>query len=228
MSRIEFMSSLGALLQDISVEEREEVLQYYNDYFDDAGEENEQHVIEELGSPQKVAVTIKVGLRGRDDEASEYGETGYTDTRFEQKENPMNPKEADYHSTQPKTNKTLKIILIIAIIVIGGPIVIPLACGIFATLVAMLIAIVVFFAGLMVAAISIMIAGIVVFCVGLTQMIATLPVGLLLSGVGMVLFVLGMVGTVLMVKAAVVAFPAVFRGVVWLCRKPFEKRGAVA
>ena len=28
---------------------------YYNDYFDDAGSENEEKVIEELGSPAKLA-----------------------------------------------------------------------------------------------------------------------------------------------------------------------------
>ena len=37
MNRIEFMTELAALLQDISAEERIEAMQYYNDYFDDAG-----------------------------------------------------------------------------------------------------------------------------------------------------------------------------------------------
>ena len=41
MTRVEFMNELRALLWDLSVEEREEALQYYNDYFDDAGAENE-------------------------------------------------------------------------------------------------------------------------------------------------------------------------------------------
>ena len=41
MSRIEFMNELRALLLELSAEEREEAMQYYNDYFDDAGIENE-------------------------------------------------------------------------------------------------------------------------------------------------------------------------------------------
>ena len=45
MNRIEFMTELAALLQDVPVEERREAMQYYNDYFDDAGEENEEQVI---------------------------------------------------------------------------------------------------------------------------------------------------------------------------------------
>ena len=59
MDRLEFMNQLESLLRDIPVTEREEALQYYNDYFDEAGPENEARVIRELGSPQKVASTIK-------------------------------------------------------------------------------------------------------------------------------------------------------------------------
>ena len=42
MSRTEYMRELDALLQGISKEEREEAMQYYNDYFDDDGSENEE------------------------------------------------------------------------------------------------------------------------------------------------------------------------------------------
>ena len=45
MSRWEFMRRLEELLSDISPNEREEALQYYNDYFNDAGKENEKEVI---------------------------------------------------------------------------------------------------------------------------------------------------------------------------------------
>ena len=44
MSRWEFMRRLEELLFDIAPAEREEALQYYNDYFNDAGKENEQEV----------------------------------------------------------------------------------------------------------------------------------------------------------------------------------------
>ena len=45
MNRWEFMRQLEKLLSDISPNEREEALQYYNDYFNDAGMENEQEVM---------------------------------------------------------------------------------------------------------------------------------------------------------------------------------------
>ena len=58
MNRTEFMRQLESLLQNISATEREEALQYYNEYFNDAGPENEQNVIEALGNPMKVAENI--------------------------------------------------------------------------------------------------------------------------------------------------------------------------
>ena len=59
MNRVEFMETLSRLLQDIPEEDRIDALKYYNDYFDDAGSESEQKVIEELESPEKVAMKIK-------------------------------------------------------------------------------------------------------------------------------------------------------------------------
>ena len=52
MSRTEFMNQLKNLLWDIPEYEREEALNYYEDYFDDAGAENEAQVIASLGSPE--------------------------------------------------------------------------------------------------------------------------------------------------------------------------------
>ena len=91
MNRTEYMRELDALLHGISKEEREEAMQYYNDYFDDAGSENEEKVIEELGSPAKLAETIRAGINGNTDEVEsygEYGERGYQDRRFDSSEYP--------------------------------------------------------------------------------------------------------------------------------------------
>lgn len=64
MNRVDFMKQLESLLQNISPSEREEALQYYNEYFNDAGPENEQAVIEALGNPAKVAENIKRDING--------------------------------------------------------------------------------------------------------------------------------------------------------------------
>ena len=55
MNRIEYMTKLASLLQDIPEVERRDAMKYYNDYFDEAGEENEEQVIREFGAPEEVA-----------------------------------------------------------------------------------------------------------------------------------------------------------------------------
>lgn len=81
MNRAQFMEQLKRLLSDISETERNEALDYYESYFDDAGQENEAAVIRELGSPGKVAAIIKADLRESNDGYARYTEWGYEDTR---------------------------------------------------------------------------------------------------------------------------------------------------
>lgn len=61
MNRAEYMRELAYLLQDLPDGEKEEALQYYEDYFDDAGPEKEAQVIGELGSPERLAAIIREG-----------------------------------------------------------------------------------------------------------------------------------------------------------------------
>ena len=59
-----FMRELEYLLQDVEDEEKEEALQYYRDYFDEAGPENEEQVIREFGSPERIAAIIRSEIAG--------------------------------------------------------------------------------------------------------------------------------------------------------------------
>lgn len=63
MNRVEFMRKLERLLSDIPENDRLDAITYYNNYFDEAGAENEAQVIRELGSPKKVAENIKAGKK---------------------------------------------------------------------------------------------------------------------------------------------------------------------
>ncbi|QNM05211.1 DUF1700 domain-containing protein [Qiania dongpingensis] len=83
MNRAEYMKELAYLLQDVPDEEKEEALQYYEDYFDDAGVENEAQVISELGRPEKIAAIIREGARnGYENQDAEYTEAGYRNERY--------------------------------------------------------------------------------------------------------------------------------------------------
>lgn len=227
MNRIEYMTRLASLLQDIPAEERQEAMKYYNDYFDEAGEENEEAVASELDSPETVAAAIKAGLHGDAGAAGEYRETGYTDTRFERKESPAARGSYPQEGSAPTTNKWLKILLIIAIVVVGLPIaagiVGPILLGVLAVIFAVVFSgFILLLCGVLVA-VCMMIAGIAFFVAGLIQIPASVSLTLALMGGGMLVFVFGMIGTVLSVKLCMMLFPAMFRGIVNLCRKPFHR-----
>lgn len=138
MNRIEFMEELSGLLQDIPEEDRMDALNYYNDYFDDAGAENEKNVIDELESPEKVAAKIKA-----DREDPEDGKAGM-------------PMEQD---NKPWTNKWLKMILIVAIILVGCPVIVPVAIGLLAAIAGILIAAFAFFIAIVIGFAAIVLRG---------------------------------------------------------------------
>lgn len=70
MNKETFIIQLEKLLDDIPKEERDEAVNYYRCYFDDAGVENEAFVIEELESPQVIADSIKEGLNAGENVSS--------------------------------------------------------------------------------------------------------------------------------------------------------------
>lgn len=122
MNREEFFRRLEYLLQSIPESERMDALAYYNDYFDDAGIENEQRVIQELGSPEDVAqMILEDYYKSKESAYENYGtsDTGwnetnkkerytYSETTYRQTENGRNEKKK-----RSKTEWILWIVLLI-------------------------------------------------------------------------------------------------------------------
>lgn len=223
MNRVEYMTKLASLLQDVPVEERQEAMKYYNDYFDEAGEENEEAVTEELDTPEQVAAAIKAELYGKTGNAGEYRETGYTDTRFEQKESLT---EYGVHHKEKKSerNGIWKVILIILLVLCALPIVGPVGIGVLLVVAAVLFSGFIAILSLIFGTVCITICGVVCFVAGLTQIAGALPVAFVLIGTGLLIFVAGLIGTVLLIKLSVMAFPPMFRWLVNICRKPFHRK----
>ncbi len=83
MNRAEYMKELAYLLQDMPDSEKEEALQYYEDYFEDAGAENEEQVVAELGRPERLAAIIREGVgNGYENQDAEYTEHGFENERY--------------------------------------------------------------------------------------------------------------------------------------------------
>lgn len=55
MTREEYLNILQANLQYLPPQEAENIMEYYREYFDDAGVENAEKVMQELGAPEQLA-----------------------------------------------------------------------------------------------------------------------------------------------------------------------------
>lgn len=222
MNRVEFMAELSRLLEGIPEEDRLDALNYYNDYFDDAGSENEQKVIEELESPEKVAMKIRaergdievVDIKKADSEEAEGGEYGYQYYQ-ETKED------------KPWTSKPLKYLLIAAIILIGCPVIIPLAVALVATVLALVVAAFAVFASIVIVFAAVVLVGVVFLCSGIGSLISSGVVGLGIIGLGLIVIPIGLIGTIAGVRLCTIVFPGMIRGIVYICRKPFHRRKEV-
>ena len=64
MSKNEYLAMLTAHLAGLDEREKENALQYYAEYFADAGVQNEQEVILQLGTPQALAEEIINAVKG--------------------------------------------------------------------------------------------------------------------------------------------------------------------
>lgn len=82
MNRAEFIRELEYLLQDLPEADREDAIAYYRDYLEEAGEEGEAQVLQEFGSPERVAAIIRSDLNGGLENGGEFTESGYQDERF--------------------------------------------------------------------------------------------------------------------------------------------------
>ncbi len=237
MTRQEFMEHLEKLLWDISENERREALQYYNDYFDDAGEENEEAVLKELKSPLWVARKIKAGFS---EGTAEYSEQGYEDTRFrdamemiveEEKQSwTEDQKEAKYSSKEKAADKRpdkngWKLLAIILLCIFAFPVIVPLGIGLLAVVFGILIAIIAVIFSIMVAGVAILISGLLFFGVGIGKLFLVPAVGVALMGVGCILFALGLLLTMTLGWCGIKFLPWLVRGVVELIRLPFRKAG---
>lgn len=80
MNRAEFMRRLAQALRDMPEDERRRALEYYENYFDEAGPENEAEVLRTLGAPEKVAADI---LRDFADGDSTYNQKNTKDHMHE-------------------------------------------------------------------------------------------------------------------------------------------------
>lgn len=199
MNREGFLEGLARLLADIPENERQEALEFYNNYFDDAGPENEARVIEELGgTPERAAASIRAEFQSdrpqRQPNYGEYTERGYRDTRIPHTDQMPRPvftqkkKEKDTNN-----NKTVKIILIALILIVTSGLWSGLLGGVISLVFGLLGGILSLLLGIVAGVFALLVSGIALTVAGIAKCMISPALGLLMSGLGMMLLSVGII-----------------------------------
>ena len=204
MSRKEFMEQLARLLGGISESERQEALDYYNSYFDDAGPENEAAVIQELGSPGKVAAIIKADLADDGGDFGEYTEKGYEDSRVR---------------TEGQMPQTFEILVILA-----SPILLGIGGGILGVILGAAGGIFGLVAGLLAGTLGCFLGGVGVVIAGIVKCFTAPVLGLAVIGGGLIMMMIGMLLGLAFVWIAGSFVPWLIRKMISFCQRKMRDR----
>lgn len=239
MTKQEFMYRLAQQLVSLPPEERVCALKFYDEYFADAGEENWEAVMAELGSPEEVARTIKEDFAQRNPGYRPDAGTGsqyayrpgprYQPGQGRQSYTTYTTNPHDY-SGPPAVGKQKgmsggSIALIAVLLILGSPIWITLLAVAFALAVG-LIAVIVGLAAAAVAVTFALVIGGAACAWGSVTTLALAP-GLRLLGIGggLVFTGIGLLAALLGLWLVLRVVPGAFRWVVELFRKPFHRKG---
>ena len=203
MNKERFIQRLDELLRDISESERLEAIAYYREYFEDAGEDKEEEVIRELGSPEEVAHNIREELASKEIVTAQDLEEGTGTDGWE----PL--KKEENKKINPIVAGLLAVIGILLLITAGIPVV--------STVLGIVIGIVAALFGLLVAALVVgaafVLVSIVLLVIGIVNLIVQPVAALLLFGAAFLLFGSGLLLILAGIKICAVSIPAIIRKV---------------
>ena len=174
MNRSEFFNKLEQGLSKVSKEEKDAALDYYNEYFDDAGAENEEKVIEELGSPMQIAARIKAD---------------YAVKKLNE-------------DTKPTVKKGISAVWVVILAIFAAPIALPLAIGAAALAIGLLAALIGILIALVVSTAAFFIGGILVIASGIAVIATSVPASIFAIGVGLLILGTALLIGILVVMAA--------------------------
>ncbi|MEB2300997.1 DUF1700 domain-containing protein [Lysinibacillus xylanilyticus] len=168
MNRASYLKKLRGKLQRLPAHEIDAALAYYEEYFDEAGEENEKRVIQQLGSPSHVASQIMADYALKDLEATS------TST-----------------STSTSTKKNMSAIWLIILAILSAPLSLPLLAVAIALIFSFGAVIFSFIIAIIATVLSIFFGGIVALITGFFILTQHWPTAILFMGVGFIVTGLG-------------------------------------
>lgn len=200
MDKNKFMKELEFLLLDISEEDRKEALEFYENYFTEAGEENESKIIKELGEPSRVAAMIKAGLKGNFDEHIEVGNQGFSNDDFKYQYEIKEVKQKEktktfdfdhitstwkekWQAMESRDKLILFVLLILCVVPLSFPI-LGVFIGLFSFGFAITLPLAIFFFGFWIITFILYCIAIVLIVIGVLQLFTVPGAGLICMGIG--------------------------------------------
>jgi len=165
MKAAEYLYELRKRLKQLPPEEIDQAMGYYEEYFAEAGPDEEEELIQRLGSPSQVASTI----------ISEYAMKDMSGER----------------ATKQKSS-SIKTMWIVIIAVLASPVAIPIAIALFAVVFSLLVTIFSVFFSLFAASLAMVVAGIVVTGVGIAGLFVAPLEAIAIIGISLICLALGL------------------------------------
>ncbi|MCL2680829.1 MAG: DUF1700 domain-containing protein [Coriobacteriia bacterium] len=172
MTKTAFLAELQRKLKAMPESEVIAAIAYYDEYLSEAGPENEETAIAQLGSPAQVAAGIM-------------GDYVYADTTGE----------------DITTGKGLSALWIVVIGLIVGPLALPLALVLIALIFSLLIAALSLIFSLFATAVALLVSGVVYLATGLYTLFISFATGVVTIGTGLVFMAMGAALMLIMIWA---------------------------
>lgn len=244
MTRFEFIAELRARLVALTNEEREAAVKYYDEFFEDAGPENEQNIIKDLVSPQKVAEQILEDYNRTEKSSTEYipvdpkklinvstGNQNNNQNNYYQQnyQNPNTNNANTSYSEEPKQNSALKTVLIILLVIFASPILIGIAGALFGIFIAIISVIFSIWIAIGATVLGMTVGGVVSVIGGIVMSFTNPLAGAGVIGAGLIVLGFGLLLLVPFLWLTVKAIPAMFKWTIDSLSSLFNrKRKAIA
>lgn len=218
MNRSEFMEKLEEFLAELSPQERQEAIDYYNSYMDDAGIGDDDTVPESIGTPEQVAKELKLSILNPD-----------IDFMADEKINHNTPKmhfeEKKKGASERKKYSSGEMAAIIIGLLVTSPIWLSLAFGILGILFGLGVAVISVVFAFFIVALCLVVTGVCLCIAGISMLVSQPAAGIGVIGAGCIVLSIGIIATVLMVNCMVVFFPWLIRTIEKMAGKIKRKGG---
>lgn len=160
MNKELFLRELREALAGLPKEEIDNALQYYAEYFEDAGPENEQAVLQELGKPSALAAQIRADIAMRGLVAKS--------------------------PAPPSARKSISAVWWVILAILASPITFPMGVVILSVAIALVISVGAVFFSLLVVVVVLLAVGIIVGALGFVWIFSSFANGIACIGAGFI------------------------------------------